>query len=155
MRKLILLITHLAALGIGFAAGIFALPILMAPPAPPLAAVEQASATAMFSGEFSRARAGSDFLHWGEGRVAIGDKSIALLGRVAPGPDYQLYLSPQFVEDEAQVLRIKDQMVRVGEVKTFENFLVEIPAGIRPADYNSIVIWCESFGEFITSARYQ
>jgi hypothetical protein len=34
MKKLLLLLTHLAALGIGFALGIYALPILIAPVAP-------------------------------------------------------------------------------------------------------------------------
>jgi hypothetical protein len=46
-------------------------------------------------------------------------------------------------------------MARVGDVKTFENFLVPIPEAIDPADYNAVVIWCETFSMFITAARYQ
>ena len=38
---------------------------------------------------------------------------------------------------------------------TFENFAVSIPDGIDPADYAAVIVWCETFGEFITSASYQ
>jgi hypothetical protein len=30
-----------------------------------------------------------------------------------------------------------------------------LPAAIDPADYNSVIVWCESFGQFITAARYR
>jgi len=33
--------------------------------------------------------------------------------------------------------------------------LLDIPEGVNVADYNSLIIWCEAFGEFITSAKYQ
>ena len=46
-------------------------------------------------------------------------------------------------------------MALVGDVKTFNNFLVDVPAGVNPSDYTSVIVWCESFGEFITSARYK
>jgi hypothetical protein len=46
-------------------------------------------------------------------------------------------------------------MVRVGEVRTFENFLVPVPESIDPAAYSAVVVWCESFGQFITAAKYQ
>ena len=45
-------------------------------------------------------------------------------------------------------------MVRVGDVKTFNNFIVEVPSGIDPSSFTSVIIWCESFGQFITSAKY-
>lgn len=77
------------------------------------------------------------------------------MGKLAPGPDYKLYLSPEFVETEADFNRLKSEMVRVGDVKTFENFLVPVPESIDPAAYNTVVVWCESFGQFITAAKYQ
>ena len=40
-------------------------------------------------------------------------------------------------------------MVRVGDVKTFKNFLVSVPAAVDPTRYNTVVIWCETFGQFI------
>ena len=109
----------------------------------------------MYRGEFRRDLADSDALHWGEGTVSVGRESIALEGRIAPGPDYKLYLSPEFVETEAEFERIKPQMMLVGDVRVFENFLVPVPGTIDPGEFNTVVVWCESFGEFITSARYQ
>jgi len=46
-------------------------------------------------------------------------------------------------------------MVRVGAVRTFNNFVVRIPATIKVDEFNTIVIWCESFGQFITAAQYR
>jgi hypothetical protein len=30
-----------------------------------------------------------------------------------------------------------------------------VPAGIDPANYKAVIIWCEAFGQFITAASYQ
>jgi hypothetical protein len=46
-------------------------------------------------------------------------------------------------------------MARIGDVRTFENFVVPVPEGIDPAAYNTVIVWCESFGEFITAAKYR
>jgi len=156
MKKLLLLAaTHAAVLGAGFALGIYALPILTAPEAPSAGAVSAAAQGAEWQGEFRRDLKDSDFLHWGEGTVTVGRRAVALMGRIAPGPDYKLYLSPEFVETEADFNRLKPGMARVGDVKTFENFVVPVPAGIDPKDYTTVVVWCESFGQFITAARYR
>jgi hypothetical protein len=40
-------------------------------------------------------------------------------------------------------------------VKTFNGFIVEVPAGIDVRDYNTVVIWCEAFDQFISAAEYQ
>ena len=50
---------------------------------------------------------------------------------------------------------VKDQSARVGDVRTFDNFIVSIPDGIELEDYKAVVIWCESFGEFITATSYR
>jgi hypothetical protein len=155
MKALVLVATHGLALLVGFAIGIYALPILTAPDAPSPAQVQAAAADAVFKGEFRRDLADSDALHWGEGTVSVGARAIALAGRIAPGPDYKLYLSPEFVETEAEFARLKPQMVRVGDVRTFENFVVPVPAGIDPARYTTVIVWCESFSQFITAARYR
>lgn len=154
-KGLLLAATHIAALGVGFAAGIYALPILIAPPAPDLATVQAAARDSTYAGRFSRDRQDSDALHWGEGELMIGQTSVSFIGELAPGPDYKLYLSPEFVETEADFNRLKPQMVQVGDVKTFENFVVTLPEGIDPARYSAAIVWCESFGQFITSARYE
>jgi hypothetical protein len=156
MKRLFLLAgTHAIALAIGFALGIYLLPILTAPAAPTTAEVAGAARDAQFHGEFRRNLKDSDFLHWGEGKVSVSRSAIALAGKVAPGPDYKLYLSPEFVETEADFARLKPRMARVGDVRTFENFVVPVPATIDPGAYNTVIVWCESFSQFITAAKYR
>lgn len=151
----LLVATHAAVAAAGFAGGIYALPIIIAPPAPSNEATQAAAAAAMFTAEFRRDLKDSDALHWGEGTVSIGAESVAFVGRLAPGPDYKLYLSPEFVETEADFNRLKARMIRVGDVKTFENFVVPVPAGVDPSKYSAVVVWCESFSQFITAARFR
>lgn len=155
MKKLLLLATHLAALALGFALGIYALPILIAPAPPSATELKSEAASARFTGTFRKDLKDSDALHWGEGRVFINAKSISLEGELAPGPDYKLYLSPEFVETEADFHRLKPRMVRVGEVKTFRNFVVPMPADIDPARHTTVIVWCETFSQFISAARYR
>jgi hypothetical protein len=155
MKTLLLAASHLFMLAVGFALGIYVLPILTAPDAPTAADVQALATKAAFTGQFRRDLKDSDALHWGEGTVSVGPRAIVLAGRLAPGPDYKLYLSPQFVETEADFARLKPTMVRVGDVKTFENFVVPVPEGIDPALYTSVIVWCESFSQFITAARYR
>jgi hypothetical protein len=155
MKKFLLLASHLAVLLVGFAAGIYWLPILTAP-APPSAAVVQAIAgTSDFRGQFRRSLAGSDLLHWGEGEISVGKQTIALMGKVSPGPDYKLYLVPEFVENEAQFLKLKARSARLGDIKTFENFIVPVPDGVDVAQYTTVLVWCETFSEFISAAKYR
>ena len=106
-------------------------------------------------GEFRRDLKDSDFLHWGEGTVYLSPSSIVFKGKLAPGPDYKLYLSPEFVETEEDFNRLKSTMVQVGDVKTFENFVIEVSPAVDPSNYTSAIVWCESFGQFITAAKYQ
>lgn len=154
-RWLVRLITHASAALIGFAAGIFLLPILTAPPAPSESTVRAVSKEASFSGNFQRDLEGSDWLHWGEGIIWVSPTSIAFLGRLAPGPDYKLYLTPEFVQTEGEFEQVRTQAVRIGDVRTFVNFTVAVPETVDVARYNTVVVWCESFGEFISAAQYR
>ncbi|MCL1068703.1 DM13 domain-containing protein [Shewanella olleyana] len=150
-----LISTHALVLAIGFGAGIYALPILTAPYAPSIEQVKSIDTQQRFTAEFSRDLKDSDALHWGEGKVTIGDEFITLDGKLSPGPDFKVYLAKEFVETEADFNRLKSEMVQVADVKTFDNFLVPITTDVNVADYNTIIIWCESFGQFITAAQYQ
>lgn len=155
MKKLLLLLSHLGFGAAGFALGIYTLPILIAPPAPDEAEIAQASQSAAFTGNFRRDLKGSDFLHWGEGDVSVSSHKIAHKGKLAPGPDYKLYLTSGFVEDEAQFEAVKQAAARIGDVKTFNGFVLEVPAGIDINEYDTVVVWCETFREFISAARYR
>ncbi len=131
------------------------LPILIAPPAPSNVEIQAVSSQPLYSAQFIKNLKGSDTFHWGEGTVAIGNDTITFIGKLAPGPDYKLYLSPKFLETEAQFNELKPSMMLIGGVKTFDNFIVEVISDIDFEAYNTVVVWCETFGEFITAARYR
>ena len=154
-RTLLYTATHLLMLAVGFGLGIYLLPILTAPDSPAPEVVRATADSAVFTGEFRRELEDSDAFHWGEGTLFVSDTEIVLDGRLAPGPDYRLYLSPEFVETEAAFAALKSQMAQVGHVRTFDDFAVEIPTSINPADFTTAIVWCESFGQFITAAQYQ
>ena len=155
LKTALLAVTHLGAIGLGFALGIYFLPILTEPPSPAIETVRSTADTANFSGEFRRDLTDSDALHWSEGKLFISSDAVAFEGRLAPGPDYRLYLSPRFVETEADFLALKSSMVQVGHVRTFDNFMLPLPASINPGDYTAAIVWCETFGQFITAAAYR
>lgn len=154
-RILFFAASHLAALAVGFALGVYFLPILTAPSSPDAALLDDMAQEAQFSGEFRRGQRGNDFLHWGEGEVSLTPTQIVHRGNLAPGPDYKLYLVPQFVEHEDEFLPIKESARQIGDIKTFGGFVIDIPADVDPAQYNTVLIWCEAFAEFITSAQYR
>lgn len=155
MRLIFLSATHLAALALGFALGVYFLPILTAPEGPDKAMLAETAKTALFSADFKKDLKGSDFLHWGEGKVSVSADKITHEGKLAPGPDYKLYLTKSFVEDEAGFETIKADSVQLGDIKTFDGFLVKVPEGVDVNGYTTVVVWCEAFGEFITAAKYR
>ena len=155
MRKIILLITHAIAVFVGFALGIYLLPILTAPDGPDAATLSESAASALYTAEFTRDLAGSDFLHWGEGTISVSASQIVHEGKLSPGPDYKLYLVTEFVEDEAGFLPLKDGSALIGDVRTFDGLLLDVPEGVDVNAYTTVLIWCESFEEFITAAKYR
>ena len=34
-------------------------------------------------------------------------------------------------------------------------FILDLPAGTTLEDYNTVLVWCETFGEFITATKYR
>ena len=152
---LILAVTHIVVGLIGFAAGIYVLPILVAPPSPSASETKAAAAGAQYTAQFRRDLKGSDFLHWGEGTVSISRERVALAGRLAPGPDYKLYFAPEFVDTKEGFVRIKERSVRAGDVKTFDNFVVALPPSVDIGRFDTVVVWCERFSMFITAAKYR
>jgi hypothetical protein len=150
-----LIFSHLGVAFFGFALGIYMLPIIIAPDSLSTAEIQAKYKEIRYSAEFTRHIRGSDALHWGEGKVSIGDKFITFIGKLAPGPDYKLYLSPKFVDTEADFKRSKHTMIKVGEIDTFKNFVVEFADDVNIAEFTTIVIWCETFDQFITAASYR
>ncbi len=154
-RILLLAVTHVAVALVGFAGGIYLLPIIVAPPSATPTELDAAVASARYSGDFRRDLPGSDALHWGEGTVSVGREAVALRGAIAPGPAYGLFLSPGFVASGEAFEALESQMVKVGDVRSFGDFVVPVPAGVDVAAYDTVVIWCQAFRQFITAARYR
>lgn len=155
MRRLLLLFSHIGFFVAGMGLGIYLLPLLIAEKPPLPSAVLDVERAASLRGEFRPNLKGSDLLHWGEGEVFVTPKAIAHRGRLSPGPDYKLYLAPDFVDDEASFLAIKDKSLRIADVRGFSGFLIALPEGVDVSAYNTVVIWCEGFGEFISAAKYR
>ncbi len=84
-NALLLVVSHIVVAAAGFAGGIYALPILIAPAAPTAEEIQTATAQAQFTGQFKRDLKDSDSLHWGEGVVSVAPTAISLTGKLAPG----------------------------------------------------------------------
>ena len=112
-KKVILLFTHTIVLIMGFALGVYFLPILTAPKSLDVSIINEYEQKATYQTEFVKKLKGSDFLHWGEAKVTISDDKVTVNGSIAPGPDYKLYFTNQFVEheDEFYPLRVRQSML--------------------------------------------
>ena len=99
------------------------MPIIKAPSSPDAAMLKEKAQSALFTAELTRDLKGSNFLHWGEGTISVSKDEIVHEGKLAPCPDYFVYLTNEFVKDEAGFEALKDQARRVGPVKTFGGFL--------------------------------
>ncbi|WP_147125766.1 DM13 domain-containing protein [Shimia ponticola] len=156
MKRIVVgIVSHGAALAIGFGLGIYLLPILTAPPSPDAATLEAMATDAIFETEFQEDLRGQDFLHWGNGTVRITPTQVIHTGELAPGPDYMLYLVPEFVAHEDEFGPLKAQSRAIGSIKTFNGFALDLPDDVDLTAYNTVLVWCEAFGEFITAAQYQ
>lgn len=155
MKILLLSLSYLLVFGFGMGLGVYLLPILAAPPSPTAAEVQAAAQGRVYTGSFRRDLQASDPFHWGEGQVTLTRSAVAFSGKLAPGPAYRLYLVPGFVETEEGFRAVKARSLAVGEVRTFENFIVPLPPGTPLENYDSVVVWCEAFSRFITAAKYR
>lgn len=84
MKWILLLVSHILFAVAGFAAGIYALPILIQPDSPDVSVVSNSSEGVLYRGMFERNRTDSDFLHWGEGDLWVTEDTIAFKGNWLP-----------------------------------------------------------------------
>jgi hypothetical protein len=156
MKKLLLLAaTHLGAVALGFALGVYFLPILVAERAPDAAQLAAAAKSAAYSATFRKDLPGSDEFHWGTGTISVTPQRIVHQGELAPGPDYKIHLAPRYVDNDADFRAIKAQSVQLGSIKSYNGFITDVPPGVNIENYDTVVIWCEAFGKFITAAKYR
>ena len=154
-RLMMLLTTHLLCLGLGAGLGIYLLPILTAPDGPSASQIAQAMDQATYRSSFRRDLKGSDAVHWADGTVGVSHAQISFNGKMGPGPDYKVYLVRDFVDNRRDFLRVKQNAQRIGDVKTFDRFLLDVPGHVDVDHYTTVVVWCEAFSQFISAAQYR
>ena len=153
--KFIQVFTHTISLSIGCMIGIYLLPIMIAPEKPSINEFQKVINSAQFDAVFVKDLKESDILHWAKGQISLSKTEIAFQGKISPGPDYKLYLTKKFVQTKKDFLKIKNQSVEIGEIKSFNGFIISTKKEIDITAYNSVVIWCEAFSRFISAAKYQ
>jgi hypothetical protein len=138
----------------GFALGIFFYPYLFLADVVATETVEDRGAEKVVaSGSFIHANP-SDPIHYGRGKVTVYADLVHLESdfEVGPGPKFHVYLVPdRSVTPRTAVDRT--MYVDLGRLKAFkgsQNY--PVPAGVDPAKYGSVVIWCERFGVLISPA---
>ena len=62
---------------------------------------------------------------------------------------------PEFVETEEAFEKVRAKSRQIGDVKSFNGFIVNVPPDVDITKYNTVVVWCESFSEFISAAKYR
>ncbi len=138
----------------GFALGIFLYPYIFLADIVASERVENPAAKQLVAkGTFVHANP-SDPIHWGKGRVSAYTDVVHLEAdfEVGPGPKFHVYLVPEKVVTPST--RVAQTMyVDLGRLKAFrgsQNY--PVPAGVDPAKYGAVVIWCEHFGVLISPA---
>ena len=153
----------------GFAGGIYALPIIIAhnnaeqnqsTPSKTKTVMmgggQSTQTNKTYTGTFNPDAADSDFLHRGWGDITISDGTIKFHENVklTPGPDYRLYAIPTYTEQESQFLTQKPNAIEIAQIKQFDGQqFFPLPEGMDISKYQAILVWCEAFKQFITVAK--
>jgi len=107
----------------------------------------------------------SDPVHWGKGNTKIYahrnnnikevylDKNF----QVGPGPAFYVYLSEGAnIKNNREFKKYKTTNVELGPLKSFKGSQIyKIPAKVNIHKFKSVVVWCKSFSQLITSAKLE
>lgn len=116
----------------------------------------------LLSGDFNMDAEGSDKFHNASGKVSIvnfkGENRLVFSDNfeVTRGPDYKIYLvNERGIETKSAFQKIKSNSKRIGEIKQFSGYQVfDIPRDIDIDSIKGVVIWCESFSQYISTADF-
>ena len=141
----------------GFALGVYTLPIIVEW----LGNKPQTTTVQVFAetdpiGQFDKNSPGSDPLHWGEGDIRISSGQLVFEDNVklAPGPDYRIYMTKKFVDNREDFKRIKSTALEISKLKNFSGpQAFDLPTDLNTDEYDNVVVWCEAFSMYIASAR--
>lgn len=138
---------------LGVVLGFFFFPFVFPPPEAMETLTSAEKTVVVASGEFIHANP-SDPVHYGKGNVTVYDNVVYLDENfeVGPGPKFHVYMVPK-----APIRSSADldgaMFVDLGRLRAFKGSQkYAIPAGTNPADYQSVIIWCEKFGVLISPA---
>jgi hypothetical protein len=154
-RILVFVIGGLLGTAAGFALGIFAYPYIFLADIVATERVEDPAARRVVAkGMFIHANP-ADPIHHGKGGVTAYADLVHLEAdfEVGPGPKFHVYLVPEPNVTPSTAVA-KTMFVDLGRLKAFkgsQNY--PVPAGVDPAQYGSVVIWCEQFGVLISPAE--
>lgn len=154
MRIVSFIVGGLLGLGAGFALGIFVYPyIFLADIVAAEKVAPEAAKTIVAQGTFVHANP-ADPIHYGRGKVTIYADVLHLESdfEVGPGPKFHVYLVPDANVTPSTKVH-QTMFVDLGRLRAFkgsQNY--PLPAGIKLADYKSVVIWCEHFSVLISPA---
>jgi Electron transfer DM13 len=142
----------------GFALGIFVYPFWFLRDTAMERLADAETRTELARGLFTHVNR-ADPVHWGKGEVSVfqdktGDAVVFLHDtfEVGPGPRFHVYLVDRAaVQSKADFLA--SRRVDLGRLHAFAGSQVyPVPRGPAPADYKSVVIWCQEFGVLISPA---
>jgi predicted small secreted protein len=150
----VFVIGGLFGIAAGIALGIFVYPYIFLADIVAVEKVEKSAARKQLAkGTFIHANP-ADPIHHGKGSVTVYQDLLHLETdfEVGPGPKYHVYLVPD--ANVTTSTKVAETMyVDLGRLRAFkgsQNY--ELPAGLKLADYGSVVIWCEHFGVLISPA---
>ena len=144
-------------IAIGVAGTILAYPFIFPPPEVNEQVVNVQAKSVIATGTFIHPNP-SDPVHWGKGGVSVyqGPEGLEIFLQqdfeVGPGPAYHVYIST------GRDIRNNDDFesarnIDIGKLKSFKSSQVyRLPVTTDQSNINSVVVWCEAFGQLITSA---
>ena len=102
----------------------------------------------------------SDYFHRGRGSISIVrfmNTNRLVFGEdfhITNGPDYRIYLlTKQGVETKAAFLQLKSGALQLARLKQFEGYQVfPISSMVDIDNVQAVLIWCETFRQFISNA---
>jgi len=147
------------SLVIGFIVGviltIFFYPFLFPPPQVNEQIPNKASKRIILQGRFAR----FSRVHYGKGNVTIYEgtpKKLVFLHKnfqVGPGPAYHIYLS-ESGNITTKIAFRNAKNYDLGMLKSFRGSQIyQVPSDVNLKNIKSVVVWCVSFSQLITSAN--
>lgn len=163
MRTLIkIIIALVVGVIIGVAATVFVYPFIFPPPQVNEKIENIQSKKLIAHGKFIHPNP-LDPIHWGKGNVSIYSHRNGVLRevyfakdfQVGPGPAFYVYLSQGVnIRNNSEFKKYQSSNVELSVLKSFKGSqLYKIPSKINLQKFQSVVVWCKTFHQLITSAN--